>query len=55
MPAAYPVHLIDDLVYSGRTLRSALDALELVGLAGNSASTILWTRRADAAVPETDA
>jgi adenine/guanine phosphoribosyltransferase-like PRPP-binding protein len=52
LPAGTPVHLIDDLIYSGRTLRSALDALELVGLTATSASAILWTRRAEDAVRE---
>jgi adenine/guanine phosphoribosyltransferase-like PRPP-binding protein len=52
LPAGTPVHLIDDLIYSGRTLCSALDALGVVGLASSSASAILWTRRADAAVPD---
>lgn len=52
LPAGTRVHLIDDLIYSGRTLRSALDALELVGLTATSASAILWTRRAEDAVRE---
>ena len=52
LPAGTPVHLIDDLIYSGRTLRSALDALEPAGLTATSASAILWTRRAEDAVRE---
>lgn len=52
LPAGTPIHLIDDLVYSGDTLCSAMEALRLVGLIGTSASTILWTRRADAAITE---
>ncbi|HTJ66422.1 MAG TPA: hypothetical protein VL551_02720 [Actinospica sp.] len=47
-----PVHLIDDLVYAGQTLRSARDALGLVGLDAKTASAILWTFRADAASDE---
>jgi adenine/guanine phosphoribosyltransferase-like PRPP-binding protein len=47
-----PIHLIDDLVFAGRTLRSARDALGLVGLDGATASVIRWTRRADAAQQE---
>jgi len=52
LPAGTRVHLIDDLIYSGHTLRSALDALEIVGLTASSASAILWTRRAEDAVRE---
>lgn len=51
-PQGARVHLSDDLICSGRTLRSALDALELIGLAANSASAILWARRVDASVPD---
>lgn len=47
-----PVHLVDDLVYAGHTLRSAREALSLVGLDANTASAILWTIRADAASDE---
>ena len=47
-----PIHLIDDLVFSGQTLRSARGALKLVGLDGKTASAILWTRRADGAMDE---
>lgn len=47
-----PIHLIDDLVYAGHTLRSAREALGLVGLDGRTASAILWTHRADAAKDE---
>jgi adenine/guanine phosphoribosyltransferase-like PRPP-binding protein len=43
-----PIHLVDDLVYSGETLCAALDALRRVDLACMSASAILWTRRAEA-------
>jgi adenine/guanine phosphoribosyltransferase-like PRPP-binding protein len=52
LPQGTPVHLIDDLVFSGQTLRSALEALKLAGLDGRTASVILWTRRADAATEE---
>lgn len=50
-----PIHLIDDLVYAGQTLRSAREALGLVGLDGKTASVILWTYRADAAKDELSA
>jgi adenine/guanine phosphoribosyltransferase-like PRPP-binding protein len=40
LPAGTAVHLIDDLIYSGHTLRSALDALEPGGLTATSASAI---------------
>ena len=43
-----PIHLVDDLVYSGETLCAAVDALRRVDLACTSASAILWTRRAEA-------
>lgn len=49
LPAGTPVHLVDDLIYSGNTLRSAMDALERVGLTATSASAVLWTRRAQSA------
>jgi adenine/guanine phosphoribosyltransferase-like PRPP-binding protein len=52
LPPGTPVHLIDDLVFAGQTLRSARAALRLVGLDGRKASVILWTRRADAAKNE---
>jgi adenine/guanine phosphoribosyltransferase-like PRPP-binding protein len=45
-----PVHLLDDLVYSGKTLCAAVEALRQVDLVCTSASAILWTRRADASV-----
>jgi orotate phosphoribosyltransferase len=44
--------LVDDLVFSGQTLRSAQDALKLAGLDARTASAILWTYRADAATEE---
>ena len=44
--------LMDDLVFSGQTLRSAREALGLVGLDAGTASAILWTYRADASVQE---
>jgi adenine/guanine phosphoribosyltransferase-like PRPP-binding protein len=47
-----PIHLIDDLVFAGHTMRSAREALNLVGLDGKTASAILWTYRADAAKDE---
>ena len=50
--AATPIHLIDDLVFSGQTLRSARAALKVVGLDGKTASAILWTHRADTAMNE---
>jgi adenine/guanine phosphoribosyltransferase-like PRPP-binding protein len=49
LPPGSPLHLIDDLVFSGQTLRSAREALKRVGLDGKTASAILWTYRADAA------
>lgn len=52
LPAGTPVHLIDDLVFSGQTLRSAREALQRVGLDSRTASAILWTYRADAAREE---
>ena len=52
LPNGTPVHLIDDLVFAGHTLRSARAALNLVGLDGKTASAILWTYRADAAREE---
>jgi adenine/guanine phosphoribosyltransferase-like PRPP-binding protein len=51
LPPATQVHLLDYLVYSGDTLRSAVEVLRSVGLGATSASAILWTIRADAAVP----
>ena len=50
-----PIHLVDDLVYSGKTLRTAVDALRRVGLSCTSASAILWTRRAEASHGELEA
>jgi adenine/guanine phosphoribosyltransferase-like PRPP-binding protein len=55
LPAGTPVQLIDDLVYSGQTLRSAREALGAVGLNATTASAILWTYRADAAMEELSA
>jgi adenine/guanine phosphoribosyltransferase-like PRPP-binding protein len=52
LPPSTPVHLVDDLVFSGQTLRSAREALKLAGLDGRTASAILWTYRADAATEE---
>lgn len=52
LPPGTPIHLIDDLVFAGHTLRSARDALSLVGLDATTASAILWTYRADAAKDE---
>jgi adenine/guanine phosphoribosyltransferase-like PRPP-binding protein len=52
LPYGTPIHLIDDLVFAGQTLRSAREALSLVGLDGKTASAILWTYRADAAKDE---
>ena len=52
LPPGTPIHLIDDLVFSGETLRSARQALNLVGLDAGTASAILWTYRADASVQE---
>jgi adenine/guanine phosphoribosyltransferase-like PRPP-binding protein len=45
-----PIHLVDDLVYTGQTLCAAEDALGRVGLHATSASAILWTRRAESSV-----
>ena len=47
-----PIHLVDDLVFSGQTVRSAREALRIVGLDATTASAILWTYRADASVEE---
>jgi adenine/guanine phosphoribosyltransferase-like PRPP-binding protein len=52
LPPGTPVHLVDDLVFSGQTIRSAREALSLVGLDATTASAVLWTYRADAAVDE---
>jgi adenine/guanine phosphoribosyltransferase-like PRPP-binding protein len=52
LPPGTPVHLVDDLVFSGQTIRSAREALGLAGLDATTASAILWTYRADAAVSE---
>lgn len=52
LPPGTPIHLIDDLVFAGHTLRAARDALNLVGLDGRTASAILWTYRADLAKDE---
>lgn len=52
LPPGTPIHLIDDLVFAGHTLRAARQALTLVGLDGTTASAILWTRRADLAKDE---
>jgi adenine/guanine phosphoribosyltransferase-like PRPP-binding protein len=52
LPPGTPVRPIDDLVFSGQTLRSAREALGLVGLDAGTASAILWTYRADASVQE---
>ena len=52
LPPGTPIHLIDDLVFAGHTLRAARDALNLVGLDGTTASAILWTYRADLAKDE---
>jgi adenine/guanine phosphoribosyltransferase-like PRPP-binding protein len=52
LPPGTPVHMIDDLVFSGKTLRSAREALQLAGLESRTASAILWTHRADAAREE---
>src|ERR1700734_2522908 len=49
LPPGTPVHLVDDLVFSGQTIRSARDALSSAGLDAVAASAILWTYRADAA------
>jgi adenine/guanine phosphoribosyltransferase-like PRPP-binding protein len=48
LPPGTPVHLVDDLVFSGQTIRSAREALSLVGLDATTASAVLWTYRADA-------
>jgi adenine/guanine phosphoribosyltransferase-like PRPP-binding protein len=55
LPAGTRVQLIDDLVFSGQTLRSAREALSAVGLNATTASAILWTYRADAAMEELSA
>jgi adenine/guanine phosphoribosyltransferase-like PRPP-binding protein len=52
LPPGTPIHLIDDLVFAGDTLRAAREALNLVGLHGTTASAILWTYRADHAKDE---
>ena len=52
LPPGTPIRLIDDLVYSGQTLRSAREALRLAGLDATTASAILWTHRADDATEE---
>jgi len=52
LPPGTPIHLVDDLVFSGQTVRSAREALGLVGLDATTASAILWTYRADASVEE---
>ena len=52
LPPTTPIHLIDDLVFAGHTLRLAREALRLVGLDPTTASVILWTHRADAAAPD---
>ena len=52
LPPGTPIHLIDDLVFSGQTIRSARQALGLAGLDATTASAILWTYRADAALEE---
>ncbi|MHB1595890.1 MAG: hypothetical protein ACYCO9_22650 [Streptosporangiaceae bacterium] len=52
LPPGTPIHLIDDLVFAGHTLRSARETLSLVGLDATTASAILWTYRADAAKDE---
>ena len=52
LPHGTPIHLVDDLVFAGHTVRSAREALNLVGLDGTTASAILWTYRADAAKGE---
>jgi orotate phosphoribosyltransferase len=44
-----PIHMVDDLVYSGATLCAAVDAVRRVDLICTAASAILWTRRAEAA------
>jgi adenine/guanine phosphoribosyltransferase-like PRPP-binding protein len=48
LPRGTRIHLVDDLVYSGETLRNAVDALQRVDLTCTSASAILWTARAQA-------
>lgn len=52
LPPGTPVHLIDDLVFSGQTLSSAREALSAAGLDARTASVIVWTYRADAATEE---
>jgi adenine/guanine phosphoribosyltransferase-like PRPP-binding protein len=52
LPPGTPIRLIDDLVFSGQTLRSAREALSLAGLDATTASAILWTHRADASVED---
>ena len=52
LPPGTPVHLVDDLVFSGQTIRSAREALGLVGLDATTASAIVWTYRADESVEE---
>jgi adenine/guanine phosphoribosyltransferase-like PRPP-binding protein len=52
LPSGTPVHLIDDLVFSGQTLRSAREALSTAGLDARTASAIVWTYRTDAAIEE---
>jgi hypothetical protein len=52
LPPGTPIRLIDDLVFSGQTLRSAREALSLAGLDATTASAIVWTYRADAAMEE---
>ena len=52
LPHGSPVRLLDDLVYSGQTLRSAKQVLRSVGLTSMTASAILWTIRAHAAIPD---
>jgi adenine/guanine phosphoribosyltransferase-like PRPP-binding protein len=52
LPPGTAIHLIDDLVFAGHTLRCAREALGLVGLDATTASVILWTYRADTAKDE---
>ena len=52
LPPGTPVHLVDDLVFSGQTIRSAREVLRLVGLDATTASAIVWTYRADQSVEE---
>jgi adenine/guanine phosphoribosyltransferase-like PRPP-binding protein len=49
------IHLVDDLVYAGKTLCASVDALRRVDLPCTSASAILWTRRAEASQSELEA